>query len=82
MKEEQIREVLNAIDEYFDCDVCDICYEDECGGELSCTKGKYNEPCNCHVDKNRAKQNLERIIAKHGGKDDTGRYSKRTSQDG
>ena len=47
---------------YLGADICDICYEDNCGGEFSCTKGKYGEPCKCHSRINNARAKLEQVI--------------------
>jgi len=47
---------------YINTSVCDICYEDNCGGDFSCTKGKFGEPCECHTEINEARTKLENTI--------------------
>ena len=41
--------MYEALKNLLDKSICDVCYEDECGGASSCIKGKDNEPCDCHI---------------------------------
>ena len=61
---ESIKDVYEALQAILNATICDICYEDECGGESSCTKGKYGEPCACHNQIHRAEESAYKALAK------------------
>lgn len=58
---EALRGILNT-------SVCDICYEDECGGFISCNKGRDGERCQCHNKVDQAESNAHQALAKAEGK--------------
>jgi len=54
--------IATVVREYLNTNVCDICYEDDCGGEFNCTKGKGGESCECHTRVDEAKAKLDRAL--------------------
>jgi len=65
---ESIQDMYKALKGILNATICDYCYEDECGGESSCTKGKYGEPCECHNQIHRAEEAGYKALAKAEGK--------------
>lgn len=61
-------DMYEALTKLLNTGICDICYEDDCGGEFACTKGKYGEPCNCHETKRQAEEDCYKALAKAEGK--------------
>jgi len=57
-------EVLEAL---LNNTICDICYEDNCGDEFSCTKGIDGAPCQCHTRINEAEINAYKVLSEARG---------------
>jgi len=55
-------QIVALVWEYINSSICDICYEDNCGGELSCMSGSDGEPCECHNRINEARIKLEKAL--------------------
>ena len=57
-------ELLEALKALYETDICDICYEDECGGDDRCMNGIDGEPCGCHERIHKAEELAYKAIAK------------------
>ena len=56
--------LIDALEKLLSTGVCDFCYEDECGGITSCTKGKDGGPCQCHLKIEEAETNAYVVLKK------------------
>ncbi|MBU1067087.1 hypothetical protein KKE60_04840 [Patescibacteria group bacterium] len=57
-------ELLEALKAITEVGICDICYEDDCGGESQCMLGRDGEPCGCHERIHKAEELAFKAIAK------------------
>jgi len=63
-KKQERERIAKIAYKYLDAGICDICYEDNCGDEFTCTKGRHGEPCKCHSRINDSRANLEKALRK------------------
>lgn len=63
-----LEELYEALEALSNASICDICYEDNCGDEFSCTKGVDFEPCECHRRIREAESLRDKALAKAEGR--------------
>ena len=63
-----ITTLYEALEALLNTSICDICYEDDCGGEFNCTKGIDGEPCSCHQRVKDAETKAQQALAEAKGK--------------
>lgn len=61
-------DLYEALNTLYNTSICDMCYEDECGGDARCTFGKDGGPCKCHERITKAEGLAFKALAKAEGK--------------